>query len=192
MAEKDAQESREVIINAAFDCAQTYGWDATTYIEIAHHAGMPVSDVQVLFAEKTDILTAYGRKLDERLQAHAGALDPMESCRDRLFDLLMERFDMINEQRAGVLAVLSDICLDPKAWLCDLPHLGRSMAKILDLCGLESGGIRGALRVSGLALVYVSALHVWKSDDSADLSKVMARLDQDLSRAEGFANFLSL
>ena len=44
--------------------------------------------------------------------------------------------------------------------------------------------MRGALRVKGLALIYLSALRAWLRDESADKARTMAVLDTQLRRAE--------
>ena len=59
-----------------------------------------------------------------------------------------------------------------------------SMAWMLEAAGLNSGGINGAIRTKGLAVIYGCALSAWLADDSPDASKTMAVLDRGLARAE--------
>lgn len=191
--DNDTQDMRDHIVLAALDAGAQYGWDNITFVEIAHEACMPLAELQRLFVEKTDILMAYGRMIDFRLgEVFSMPRAPMESCRERLFDIYMERFDILNEKRDGVLSVISSMSCDPKRVMTELPFVGRSAAYMLDLCGLETNGLRGALRVSGALAIYMHGLHVWKSDESADMAKVMACLDADLMRAEKIADFLSV
>ena len=95
----------------------------------------------------------------------------------------------LNTHRTGVLAILDEFKGDPKQAVIVLPHLGRSMTRMLELSGMETRGIRGALRVAGLSALYVRTLHVWMQDESADMARVMATLDRDLKRAEGLRTF---
>ena len=64
------------------------------------------------------------------------------------------------------------------------------MARMLKAGGLKAGGINGAIRTKGLALIYVRTLCVWLGDDSKDLSKTMAVLDRGLARAERLVGIL--
>lgn len=71
-----------------------------------------------------------------------------------------------------------------------MPHLCRSMTWMMEAAGIETLGLRGALKVAGLTGVYLKVLKTWTEDDSPDLAKTMAALDKDLGRAESFANTL--
>ena len=61
---------------------------------------------------------------------------------------------------------------------------------MLEAAGIPSDGIAGALRVKGLAVIYLMVFKVWLTDDSADLSRTMAALDARLRQAEQFSNSL--
>ncbi len=73
---------------------------------------------------------------------------------------------------------------DPLAALCGALRLRRSMALTLEAARLSSSGLRGAVRIKGLALVYLSTLRVWLVDDSADKARTMAALDRRLRGVE--------
>jgi hypothetical protein len=102
----------------------------------------------------------------------------------------MERFEVLNEYRAALVSILDSFKTDPKQLVISCPHLGRSMSWMLEAAGVETDGLRGALKVAGLTALYIKTLHVWQDDESADMAKVMASLDKDLGRAERFANTL--
>ena len=56
---------------------------------------------------------------------------------------------------------------------------------------LSAGGLRGALRIKALGLVYLATLRVWLRDDSPDMAPTMAALDRHLRRLDGLARFCS-
>jgi hypothetical protein len=99
----------------------------------------------------------------------------------------MERFDALNEQRAGIVAILDSFRHDPKQAVITLPHLGRSMSWMLDAAGIDTGGVKGLMKIAGLTAVYLDTLRAWKDDDSEDMAKTMAALDRNLARAETWA-----
>ena len=112
------------------------------------------------------------------------------SARDRLFDVLMRRFDVLQPDKEAVAAIVRDALSNPLAALCHGPQLLASMAWMLEDAGLSSAGPAGALRAKGLALVYLAALRAWLGDDNADKAKTMAVLDRGLRQAETVASVL--
>jgi len=195
-------DQKEKIILSALALADQLGWERVTLSDIADDAKVDLATLYDLFECKTDILVGFGRMIDrqilgevslEKCEQRQGVASPQDSThRDLLFDLLMDRFEALNGHRAGVVAVLESFKLDPKQAVIGLPHLCRSMTWMLEACGISTSGIKGALRVSGLVLLYLKAAKVWVKDESADLAKVMAALDKDLARVHGWAETLGL
>jgi len=183
-------DPRHAAIDAALALAAECGWGAVSLERIAERSAVPLPALRELFAGPGDILAAYIRMIDRKVLEAAGPPDQSLSPRDRLFDLLMERFEQLEAQRAGLLAVLDALRCQPQQAAALLPDLGRAMAWMLEGAGIESGGVRGALRVAGLTALYLKTMQVWAGDDSADLTKTMAALDKNLSRAEGIATRL--
>lgn len=189
----------DVVLDAALRCAARDGWGAVTLEDIAAEAAGAEEQVTALFATKAAIVRGLLDRVDERATASFDA-EPVDgsSVRDRLFDLLMRRFDALAHAdgpdaataRAGMTAVIRHQARDPKAALCLMPRLMRAMASALEMAGPGSRGPCGALRVKGLALVYADALRAFLDDDGADMAKTMAALDRGLRRAEGAARFL--
>jgi len=183
---------KERAVAAALELAARMGWDMVTMTDIADKARCSLAELSDIFDDKGDILDAYGRALDRRMLENSSTPDPSASERDRLFDLLMERFDLLNEDRDAIVSILKSFALDPKQAVISLPHLGRSMSWTLEAAGLSTQGLKGAARVLGLTIVYMNVLRHWVNDDSADMSKTMAALDKSLSRAEQCAGTLML
>jgi AcrR family transcriptional regulator len=183
---------KERLVTAALDLASRMDWDIVTMTDIAHAAGASLAEMSEIFDDKTDILVAYGKMVDRKVLEAFSDPDPAASSRDRLFDIMMERFDVLGKDRAAVLSILKSFAPDPKQAVISFPHLGRSMAWTLEAAGVETNGLRGTVRVAGLAGVYLNVLRHWMNDESEDLSKTMAALDRSLARAEQAANTLML
>jgi AcrR family transcriptional regulator len=183
---------KDRVIDAALELSSRMGWDMVTMTDIAEKAGASLAELSDHFDDKTDILIAYGKRIDKKMLEAFAEPDPAAPSRDRLFDILMERFDIIGADRAAVVSILKSFTGDPKQAVISFPHLGRSMAWTLEAAGVETSGLKGAVRVMGLAGVYLYALKAWMDDDSPDLSKTMAALDKGLSRAEQCANTFML
>jgi AcrR family transcriptional regulator len=164
------------------------GWRNLSYAEIAKDAGLSMAAAYQAYPSKGAILTGIGRDTDARLLASLEE-DPLDgSTKDRLFDLLMRRFDVLNEHREAYAALAWELPRTPLEASCLLFQLRRSLANMLEVAGLSASGLRGALRIEGLGAIYAAALRVFLKDDTADLSKTMAELDKRLGQAERCLN----
>lgn len=190
MAKKAEIPVREKAVNAALELAAERGWTRTTLSDIAEKAGVPLHELHEHFDDRCDILAAWGRRIDHAALENAGRAEPGLSPRDRLFDLLMERFEVLNQNRDAATSILSSFRADPKQAVIGLPHLGRSMSWMLEAAGIGTGGIKGAVKVAGLTALYLKTLKTWMDDNSPDMGKTMAALDDNLGRAERWAERL--
>ncbi len=174
----------ERVIDAAMSLAAERGWRDLSLAEIAQAAKLPLSEVYPEFPSKQAILGRLMRRVDAAVLAEEDR-DPAEGrARDRLFDVIMRRFDALRPYKAGLGNVIYDQCRDPLAALCALPRLCGSMALMLESARLSAAGPIGCLRVKGLTAIYLATLGDWLRDDSADMAKTMASLDRRLARAD--------
>ena len=189
---------KDQMIDSMLGMAAEQRWGDIEFDDIINHAALNRDDVLEYFDDKADILIAYGRRLDRRMIENA-ALEALEDnhdiedsvIRERIFDLIMERFDVLNENRDAVISILESLKLSPKDALITLPHLGKSIARILSEAGVDDEGITGCGKVLGLTGVYLYTVKTWMNDDTADMAKTMAVLDKYLGLAEETVNTLT-
>jgi len=192
MSTNAAALSKEKVVKAALALALTQDWGTVTLADIAQQAGLGLATLHDYFEDKHDVLTAYGRMIDQQVLKSATTPSPNLSPRDALFDLIMTRIETLNNDRAAVQSILRAFKCDPKQAIISLPHLGRSMSWMLEAAGISTAGMKGAARIVGLTFVYLKTLHVWMDDDGADLSLTMAALDKNLAHAENLAKTFRL
>ena len=180
-------ETGPLVITTAIDLAAEHGWRDLTLAQIAGSAGVPLPELYRHFPSKAAILDGFSRMVDVSM-LEEGAADPADSPRDRLFDLLMRRFDALQAHRAGVTAITGALRRDPAGSLAQLPQLERSMRWTLEAAGLDSDGLIGHARVRVLGLLYLSVLRVWLRDDTPDMAPTMKALDGRLAQVEQLAN----
>lgn len=177
------------LTDTALRLAAERGWAEVSLAEIAEAAEVPLVQAYQVFPSKHAILEGFSRRIDAEVLADeslAQEWDEAEtSARDRLFDVMMRRFDALQPYSAGLGNVIYDQIRDPLGAVCGLGQLLRSMAAMLEGARIGSGGLRGAVRTKGLAGVYLATVRVWLRDDSADMAKTMAALDGFLRRIEG-------
>ena len=185
MAKKPDPRTR--IIEQAMALAAERGWRELSLVDVAEAAGLPLSQVYAEFRSKQEILAGFSRMIDGQVLAEGAAEAEDGPARDRIFDVLMRRFDALSPYREALGHIAYDQLRDPLAALAGGRQLRRSMALMLETARIGSDGLRGALRVQGLIAVYLATLRVWLRDESTDMAKTMAALDGYLRRIEGLA-----
>lgn len=180
-------ETADRIVKSALDLAAERGWRTLTLLDIAERAGIPLDALYANFPSKSAILHGIGGMVDRTVLA-GGPADPEEPPRDRLFEIMMRRFDTLAAHREGVLAILREMRMEPLTVLAHLPSLAVSMRWMLEAAALPTTGLLGEARVRGLGLVYVLVLRVWMTDESPDMATTMRELDSRLRQAEQLAN----
>jgi ubiquinone biosynthesis protein COQ9 len=180
------EEFDAALITSAFAIAAKEGWSAVAVIGAARAGTLPLEQARNRFSSTRAILLRFGQHADSLALADAPEIGP---TRERLFDLLMRRFDALQTQRAGVLALLHSLPTDPGTALLLAAATAKSMGWMLQAAGVKTAGLSGLLATKGLVAVWLYALTAWQRDDSADLSTTMAALDRALSRAEQAANW---
>ena len=172
------------IIATALELAATQGWRDTTLADIAEAAGVPFAEVYARFRSKAAIVSAFSGQIDAAVLAKDDPDLLDQPPRDRLFDVIMRRFDAMAPHKAAVRAIVCGSICDPEALVCASFGLRRSMTWMLEAARIDTAGLSGVVRVKGLAALYLAVLRVWFEDDSEDMARTMAALDRRLRQAE--------
>jgi ubiquinone biosynthesis protein COQ9 len=172
------------LVTAAFRLAAEEGWRRMTVPAACRAAGLSVAEARGRFPTRLSILLRFGRLADQAALADAPSEGPV---RDRLFDLLMRRFDALNAHRAGVKALMRALPGEPPTALLLACATRNSMRWMLQAAGVTATGLRGEVLVRGLVGVWLWGLRAWERDESADLSATMAAVDKALGRADRIA-----
>lgn len=180
----------EMLASAALEIAAAEGWRAVTLAKAAERAGIDRLTARRTVRCKAGLLAAIAGRVDRRMREalDEDATDPSIPVRDRLFEALMARLDVLSADRAAYVSILSGLPCDPATALGSLPSLGRSMARTLEAVGERTLPPFGPLKVKGLTLVWLATLRVWRGDESPDMAPTMKALDGYLARAEEMAN----
>jgi AcrR family transcriptional regulator len=175
---------RDKILDATLALAEREGWRKASLGAIAGEAGVPLHQLYGEFRSRAAILSGLMARTDAAVLAATTGAGSEDTPRDRLFEVLMRRFDELKPHRAALKVIVRDLGSDPPTALCSAPAFLRSMTWMLEAAGLSSTGIRGSLRVRALAVLYLCVLRTFVTDDTADLAKTMAALDRRLTQAE--------
>jgi AcrR family transcriptional regulator len=176
------------IIDALLALVAAQGWRRISLAAVANEAGLPILQVYRVFPSPAAILCGFFRRIDETALAAPVEAEADERPRDRVFDLMMRRFDALQPHREVLLALQRDLPFDPPSALAVGAALLCSMRMMLDAAGISTSGIGGLVAVKLVAAAYVFTSRTWARDPSPDLAPTMAALDR---RLRGIERFLS-
>ena len=111
----------DLILSAALTLAATKGWRSTSLADIAVEADVSLAEAYAAYPTKAAILTGLLSQTDQQVLSEGG-IDDQEPVRDRLFDVLMRRFDALEPHKPAVAAILRDLPLDPSSLIVALPN----------------------------------------------------------------------
>lgn len=180
----DDFSKRSKAVRAALDLAVQRSWGDVTLGDIAQAAGLDLADLRREFSCKSDIVRAFQKEVDAAVLAKAKPAGENQSPRDRLFDILMTRFEVMHPYKPALKRISAYLCCRPGESAALLCSSLASQYWMLAGSGAKLDGPGGALRVAGLASVYGKVFQIWLDDPSPSLDKTMAALDQRLARGE--------
>lgn len=173
-------------VAGALRLAERRPWHEISLLEIADEAGLTLVELSRHVASRTAVLAALARLVDDEVLRRAERREPDESVRERLFDVVMTRFETLAPYRVGLRRIVAATPFAPRL----LGTLMTSQAWMLTAAGISAEGLPGAVRVAGLASVYAATFRDWLADDDAGMAKTMAGLDRRLRRGEGWVRNL--
>jgi AcrR family transcriptional regulator len=160
------------------------------FAEIAQRAGVSLSALRAKHASKIEMLAAHMRAVD---CAVLDGIDPgmaSEPARERLFDVLMRRLDVLAPDKAAVRSLQRSLIVNPGLTFVLNGLALRSMQWMLTAADISASGPKGALRAQGLALLFASVLRTWLDDDDPGQARTLAALDRALSSGQRWAGLL--
>ena len=186
----DDRSERDRIIDAFMALLAEKPIETIGLAEIAKGAGVSLSDLRGAFDSTLAILAAYVKQIDRAVLAGDDADMAEEPPRERLFDVLMRRIELLAPHKAAVRSLMRSAVRNPGLALA-LQGLGlRSQQWMLTAADIGAAGPRGFLRAQGLALLFASVLRTWVDDDDPGLARTMAALDRALARGQRWSGLL--
>src|SRR5262245_31245419 len=175
---------RSNAVKAALDLAKERSSSDIALTDIAREADLSLAELRHEFACKTDILRAFQPELDDALLANMGAGGDPSMPRDRLFDIVMSRFEAMQPYKPALKRIAAHLCCRPGEAAVLAGSSLQSQYWMLEAAGAKLDGPGGALRVGGLAAIYGKVFCVWLDDGTPSLDKTMAALDKRLDKGE--------
>ncbi len=185
-----AKPARERIIEAFMTLLAQQSFEEIGVADIAHQAGVSLAELRQIFAAPFGVLAAQIKEIDRQVLAGRDPEMAEESARERLFDVLMRRLDLLEPHKGAVRSLMRSARRSPALALALNAVAVRSQQWMLAAAGINTGGTRGMLRAQGLAALYASVLRTWIDDEDEGRARTMAALDRALARGQGWSGFL--
>jgi AcrR family transcriptional regulator len=157
---------------------------------VAERAGVSLAEMRGEFGSTFDILAAFVRDTDRKVLEGGEREDAESTARDRLFDVLMRRFEALQPHRESIRSLARSARRNPGFALALNRLAVRSQQWMLSAAGIGSSGLVGGLRAQGVAVMYARVMRVWLEDDDPGLARTMAELDRDLATGARLATLL--
>jgi AcrR family transcriptional regulator len=175
------------IVDALMQLAAERTFEEIAIRDICAAANVSLADFRDAFPSKGAVLGAFTKRIDRAVLANTGDELAGEAPRERLFDVLMRRLEILAPHREAVRSLLRSASRNPPLAMAFNGLAVRSQQWMLTAAGVGAAGPRGMVRAQGLALLFGSVLRTWVNDDDPGLARTMAALDRALSRGQRFA-----
>lgn len=158
--------------------------------DVARRANLTLSQLRQDFSSVMAILPAHVKRIDERVLAGDSADMAEESPREKLFDLLMRRLEILQPHKQAMRSLMRSAARNPGLAFALNSLAVRSQQWMLTAADIGTSGPKGMMRAQGMAVLFACVMRVWINDDDPGHARTMAALDRELARAGRWAGFL--
>ncbi|MEM8636752.1 MAG: TetR/AcrR family transcriptional regulator [Pseudomonadota bacterium] len=176
-------ETHNKIIESFLTLLSEETWDDVTLSRIADHAGISLSEFRRHFDGKIALVSAFSRQIDEAVLDEIDKEVSEELPRERLMDILLSRFDQLAPHKAALRTMIRAADRDLSLAAQFNRILLVSMTWMLNAANINTGGMEGAVRVQGTAMVFGRVMKMFVDDDES-MARTMAKLDRELRKGE--------
>jgi AcrR family transcriptional regulator len=160
------------------------------FADIAARAGVSLAELRGEFGSSLSILAAHIKDIDRKVLSEIDPEMAEESPRERLFDVLMRRLELLEPHRAAVRSIARSARGNPGLALALNAMAVRSQQWMLTAAGIGASGPKGMLRAQGLALLFANVLRTWVDDNEEGQPRTLAALDRALANGQRCSGLL--
>jgi AcrR family transcriptional regulator len=184
------KSARERIIDAFMALLAQKPIEQIGFAAIAKEAGVSLAELRDAFGSTLAMLAAHIKRIDRQVLASADDDIAEEPPRERLFDTLMRRIELLEPYKLAVRSLMRSAARNPGLALAVNSLAVRSQQWMLTAADIDAAGARGLVRAQGLAVLFASVLRTWVNDDDPGRARTMAALDRALARGQRWSGFL--
>ena len=177
--EKQMIEFEKKIAQQTLSILKKKSWNAFSLEQVLKSVKVKKTNIKTKF----DLLKLISKYVDYLLINNTKSLEN-SSTKDMLFEVLMARFDILEENRKAFLEIYKILKKNPQQLIKLLPTFLESMIITAELSKYKVNGLKGTIRLKGLMLIYFITFFQWVDDKESSLEKTMTALDKNLDQAE--------
>jgi AcrR family transcriptional regulator len=181
---------RDKIVAALLALLADKSFETIGLADVAARAGVSLAQLRDEFPSTLAIIAAHVKATDRAVLADDMSDMAEEPERERLFDVLMRRLEILAPHRDAVRSLLRSARRNPPLAMALNRLAVRSQQWMLTAAGIGAAGPRGMMRAQGLAVLFASVLRTWVNDDDPGLARTMAALDRALGRGQRFVGLM--
>jgi AcrR family transcriptional regulator len=190
LASNTEKTARERIIAAFMELLAEKSFERIGLAEIAKQADVSLADLREQFSSTLAILAAQIKATDRAVLAAGDDDMAGEPPRERLFDVLMRRLEVLEPHKAAVRSLVRSATRNPPLAVALNGLAVRSQQWMLTAADIDAAGPRGMVRAQGLAVLFASVLRTWVDDNDPGHARTMAALDRALARGQRWSGLL--
>jgi AcrR family transcriptional regulator len=181
------KSAADKLTDALMEIISRDGWQAATLDKIAELSGVTLGDMAGEIHSRFDLLDHFGRTANARALKIADEEGGSQAVRDKLFSVLMARFDVVLPHKAAIRNLRSAARRDPGLALYFAKSVPTYLSFLLEASGVSTASPRGFIKARGFTALYLKVVQVWLDDETEDQAKTMAAVDKMLGQAETWA-----
>lgn len=175
-------QMRDKSFQAAIAYISMHGWSEASLVKIAQESNIATEEFYKYFPSKFNILDELFTRIDMQTLANVEKFNPADTSEEKLFAVLMGRFDSMRPYKEVIRKLWYDSLSEPILLLSSAPKGLTSLNWMLELADIHLTGWGGAMKLKLFALLYLSEIKVWLEDDSEDMAKTMSSLAQGIEK----------
>ena len=176
------------IVETTLKILDKKAWNHITLKEVQIKS--KVKKFNLLIKNKKNLLIYINNYFDYKVLSKVSSIET-SNYKDMIFEVIMMRFDVLQENRKGVKSIFDSFKQKHKLLLFFLPLLLDSILIMLKSINLPIKGVLCQLKIKGIFFIYISIFFVWLNDETTALDKTMTALDQHLNQANNFLKFIN-
>lgn len=178
------QKTRDKIIDALMELCAKMPFQKIEMIDVADTAGIQLAQLHQAYDGKIAILEDFVARIDANVLQRLSQDMNEELARERLFDVLMHRFEVLLPYKLALKNIHAALVCDPIMMSFWNRIALTSQGWMLAAAGIKKEGVVGLLRTQGLVIMYARVFRVWLHDEDPEMARTMAELNSSLTSGE--------
>src|SRR3569833_1015606 len=139
---------RDKIIDALLALLAERRIERISLSDVARRAQVSLAQCRTQFDSLLSVLAAFTKRIDEQVLREPEDDSADESPRERLFDILMRRFEALTPHRPAIRSLARSASCNPPLALALNGLALRSQQWMLEAAGISTSGLRGVVRIA--------------------------------------------